>query len=309
MNSNDVIDFMEQNCGLNEGYEKNPVALKRMAIIMDELKKVGITKITKKNKEQVQYVTNKYVSNGHFSYSKGDNGGMIDSHYCTEHYVGYINEDGSYVETNTRINKILLDSHPTRQEESRRTYNKHGLEIKREEKFKETSKTSSIEERYEITRDDEMVTSTITGSRKIDGKDCGDITQKVLLLDEDLSPKTTMDYDVSYMKGYYDEMESQREDLNEGRVLSGTLLAIDDKKVELPNEFYSIKSNFDYNCMVSPEFRESAKEKGLYMEPVTKINNGKMKAIYENVSHKISEVADKFDKKVKGEQTQTKDIM
>ena len=309
MNSNDVIEFMEQNCGLNQGYAKNPAALKRMAIVIDELKKVGITKITKKNKEQVQYVANKYVSNGNFSYSKGDNGGMIDSHYCTEHYVGHINEDGSYVETNTRINKILLDSQPTRQEESIRTYNKHGLEMKRIEKIKESFKNSSVEEKYEISRDEEMVTSTIVGSKKIDGKECGDITQKVLLLDEDLAPQTIMDYDVSYMKGYYDEMERQREDFSEGRVLSGTLLAVDGIKVERPNEFYFIKSNFDYNCMVSPEFRESAKEKGLYREPTTKVNKGKMKSIYQSVSHKINEVADNFNKKVKGEQTKTKDSM
>lgn len=302
MNLNDVVEFMEQNCGLKEGYAKNPVSKKRMEVVANELKQVGITKITNKNKEQVAYVTSKYVRDGNLSYSLGDNNGM-DSHYCTESYRGNIKEDGTYEEVNTKINKILLDSHPTRQEESIRSYNKYGLETNRKEKFKETTRDSSFEESYDISRDEDLVTSTIVGSKTVDGKERDKITQKVLLLDETLSPQTMMDYDVSAMKGYYDEMEKQKEELKDGYVIAGSLLAIDGKEVNHTNKFYMMKSNFDYNCMVSPEFRETAKERGMYLEQPT-VSRSKMKEIYDKVNDKLKSVADKFTRKTKEDKTQ-----
>ena len=303
MNLNDVVEFMEQNCGLKEGYAKNPVSKKRMEVVANELKQVGITKITNKNKEQVAYVTNKYVRDGNLSYSVGDNNGM-DSHYWTESYRGYIKEDGSYVEVNTKISKNL-DSHPTIQEESTRRYNKYGLETNRKEKFKETTKDSSFEESYDISRDEDMVTSTIVGSRTVDGKECDKITQKVLLMDETLSPQTMMNYDVSDMKGYYDEMERKKKELKDGHVIAENFLAIDGKEVKHTN-FYKMKTYFDYYCRVSPEFRETAKERGMYFEQPT-VSSSKIKGIYERVSHNMGEIKDKFKKYTLNKGTQTKD--
>lgn len=330
MYTQDVIAAMEDVFGMKKGYDKNSVALSKFGEVAEELRRARIDTLTPENKEKFEQIAGKYITDR--GYKTGTKFGWSDRRQEDGSVTNYkmdIDEDGNLIEESKEeryFNGVKITD--IRKNE----YNKHGLGMK-SEKIERKDGDSRSERKTIVTRNPDLITAKVESTehsginayvRSAEKEDT--MTSEVQLqppylytsktgnTSEEIDTKSLEVMDTkrlhSHMKKVRDEGESDH-----------SLMAFDGKSVYLDS---GKPSTSDYDTRVKTDktrtpiftltynkdkaFRETAKDMGLRPDLEKRVKTSKIKEIYEKVKDKIKSVIDKFTKRTKDEQNQSKEI-
>lgn len=330
MNTQDVVTAMEDVFGMKKGYDKNPVALSKFVKVAEELRNARIDTLTPENRDEFEKIAGKYITDR--NYKTGTKFGWSDRRQEDGSVTDYkmdIDEDGNLIEESKE--EMYDGGGAKRIYTQKNEYNKHGLGMKSEKT--ERRNNGGISERTTIvTRNPDLITAKVESTEHSGINACVKSAEKIDTITSEVMLRNP--YDPSYGSSNSNHeidtttldvrdtvrLHSHMEKIRDEGECDYSLKSFDGKAVlngkpslsEYDTRLqpdYTHTPDFDLTYNGNEAFRETVNDRGLRPDLEKRVKTSKIKEIYDKVKDKIKSVIEKFTKRTKDEQTQSKDMM